>query len=114
MTRHAFGCCVAKYDTMQAALLCCDPDFNTTPRYPRAASDYRDAPPAGMPPERYAYEQRSVDPEEFTDDAELQGDEPVDIRPDGGGCPQCGGQTRREGGCPTCTDCGWSKCGGAF
>jgi hypothetical protein len=56
MTRHACGSCGAKYDTMQAALLCCDPDFDTDPDPP--ADDYGTAPPAGVPPERHHYEQR--------------------------------------------------------
>ncbi len=25
-------------------------------------------------------------------------------------CPECGATIRREGGCATCVDCGWSKC----
>lgn len=33
-------------------------------------------------------------------------------RTDGGGCPECGGRVRVEGGCPVCLDCGASKCGG--
>lgn len=28
----------------------------------------------------------------------------------GGGCPECGGEIRHEGGCLTCPNCGWSKC----
>lgn len=27
-------------------------------------------------------------------------------------CDECGGELRPEGGCETCVDCGWSKCGG--
>lgn len=26
-------------------------------------------------------------------------------------CQECGGELRNEGGCITCVDCGWSKCG---
>jgi hypothetical protein len=35
-------------------------------------------------------------------------------RSDGGGCPNCGAPTQVEGGCPTCTQCPWSKCGGGY
>jgi hypothetical protein len=70
MTRHACGCCGAKYDSMQAALLCCDPDFDTNPDPP--ADGYGDAPPAGVPPERHAYDQR------------VKRESTVDLRADGG------------------------------
>ena len=26
-------------------------------------------------------------------------------------CPECGGRTYRDGGCPICISCGWSPCG---
>jgi hypothetical protein len=70
MTRHACGRCGAKYDSMQAALLCCDPDFDTNPDPP--ADAYGEAPPAGVPPERHAYDER------------LKRESSVDIRCDGG------------------------------
>jgi hypothetical protein len=66
MTLHACGCCGAKYDTMQAALLCCDPDFDTNPDPP--ADAYGEAPPADVPPERH---------ERYTD-------RHIDLRTDGG------------------------------
>lgn len=33
-------------------------------------------------------------------------------QPEDGECPRCGGELRREGSCPTCTRCGWSRCEG--
>jgi hypothetical protein len=44
----------------------------------------------------------------------LKAADPGDLVTDGGGCPQCGAPTQLEGGCPTCTQCPWSKCGGGF
>jgi hypothetical protein len=70
MTRHACGRCGAKYDSMQAALLCCDPDFDTNPEPP--TDGYGEAPPAGVPPERHAYDQR------------VKRESRVDLRADGG------------------------------
>jgi hypothetical protein len=235
MTRHACGRCGAKYDSMQAALLCCDPDFDTDPD-PPADDAYGEAPPAGVPPERHErYTDRHIDlrtdggeeptcpecgtgpdgllfdpqpspasnryicaecehdwdadttPKTHVDEDGLRiprhlrgfdqqivirtpastlqhfGSDPLDayysmvtpddfgpveefrnpqnpdlapnkvsikpqgedaevfevevkadIRCDGGGCPKCGGPTRLEGGCPSCLNCPWSKCGGGF
>lgn len=28
-----------------------------------------------------------------------------------GGCPECGAPVPHEGGCISCYQCGWSKCG---
>lgn len=32
------------------------------------------------------------------------------VRTHADACPECGATIRREGGCVTCVDCGWSKC----
>jgi hypothetical protein len=71
MIRHACGCCGETYESMQAAILCCDPDFgpdDDTDGAPAIEDAYGEAPPAGVPPERH----------------EPDADRHVDIRCDGG------------------------------
>jgi hypothetical protein len=70
MIRHACGCCGETYESMQAAILCCDPDFDPddTDDPPAIEDAYGEAPPAGVPPERH----------------EPDADRHVDIRCDGG------------------------------
>jgi hypothetical protein len=71
MIRHACGCCGETYESMQAAILCCDPAFDTdddTDGPPAIEDAYGQAPPACVPPERH----------------EPDADRHVDIRCDGG------------------------------
>jgi ribonucleoside-diphosphate reductase alpha chain len=41
----------------------------------------------------------------------LNGDVQVIKASTGEKCPECGGDIKRLGGCNSCTDCGYSKCG---
>jgi hypothetical protein len=69
---YSCGLCGARYRSRGAALLCCCPDTPTDDDPDSPADGYGEAPPAGVPPERYAYDQR------------VKRESRVDIRCDGG------------------------------